>query len=251
MKKLFTTLTLFTAMAGTSFAGGPNIIVKDINGTQMLNGQTVTVNGSSTEFDIHEDLMVINNTAASVVINCKRYETSVVPNTINYFCWFVCLPTSVYAESYPLWTHPQGACGPIAAGDTVTSFAAHLKPEGLAGVNSFRYVWFNTANPNDSVYVDIVFDIAMNVDEQVKPTEVNVYPNPAKDLVTVSFDAAFNANRSIVLYDLLGSKVAEYAVNGNNGKMTFDVSALKNGVYLYSMTENGKAILTRRLVVAK
>ncbi len=73
----------------------------------------------------------------------------------------------------------------------------------------------------------------------IDAVSINVYPNPASHMVTIS---GANDNSEAVLYDMLGSTVATYKVNGTESRI--DLSNVTNGVYLLRI--NGKTV---RLVV--
>ena len=73
----------------------------------------------------------------------------------------------------------------------------------------------------------------------IDAVSINVYPNPASHMVTIS---GANDNSEAVLYDMLGSTVATYKVNGTESKI--DLSNVTNGVYLLRI--DGKTV---RLVV--
>ncbi len=61
----------------------------------------------------------------------------------------------------------------------------------------------------------------------VESISMSVYPNPASSFVTIS---GFEGNNEAVLYDMRGSKVASYRVNGVEARL--DLSAVVSGVYM-------------------
>lgn len=70
---------------------------------------------------------------------------------------------------------------------------------------------------------------------------LNVYPNPANDIVTIASNG-FGA-KQVMLFDMLGKKVLETSTNE-----TINVSGLKAGIYVMKITQDGKAA-TRKLVI--
>ncbi len=77
-------------------------------------------------------------------------------------------------------------------------------------------------------------------DDQLAPLGVNenvadlisVYPNPAKDMITLS---GVNGRAVVTVYDAAGRMVSKLVVDNN----TMDVSTLETGVYNFSIEHNG------------
>jgi hypothetical protein len=58
-------------------------------------------------------------------------------------------------------------------------------------------------------------------------------------------------NATIRIFDLSGKKVKEFNLNASDNSVKADISSLISGVYFYTLSLNGKAVLTKRLVVSK
>lgn len=85
--------------------------------------------------------------------------------------------------------------------------------------------------------------------ELTKLTEVELMPNPAKDVVFVNINTAKATNGSIVLTDITGKAIAEYNASGNGEyKVAIPVSGLAKGMYFVSLRANGSTI-TKKLIV--
>ena len=71
-------------------------------------------------------------------------------------------------------------------------------------------------------------------------TNINAYPNPAADELNISFDLTNRSDASVSLINVLGQTVAtKNMVNVNNGVAVFNTSALPDGMYIYSVENNG------------
>lgn len=70
---------------------------------------------------------------------------------------------------------------------------------------------------------------------------LNVYPNPANDIVTISSNTY--ATKSVQLFDMVGKKVLDVETTA-----TIDVSTLNKGMYVMKINEAGKTA-TRKLIV--
>jgi hypothetical protein len=80
----------------------------------------------------------------------------------------------------------------------------------------------------------------------VKEENVNLYPNPARDFVNITYDPKDNI-KTVVLYNLIGKAVQAYKVSNNaSAKLDFD-NSLAAGVYFVRlMNDRGQVVATRR-----
>jgi len=76
------------------------------------------------------------------------------------------------------------------------------------------------------------------------PTDVNVYPNPAIDYITVTVE---NGSRvgTISIYNMIGSLVKVEEINGNEKEV--DISDLPAGSYIISV-EDEKESITKQII---
>lgn len=82
-----------------------------------------------------------------------------------------------------------------------------------------------------------------------KEKGLNVYPNPANDVVTVDFDFNNSANYRVELTDLV-ERVVFDDVRISTAH-TINVSSLVNGVYVLHLTQDSKPIANTKLVVLR
>ena len=80
-------------------------------------------------------------------------------------------------------------------------------------------------------------------------TILNVYPNPAKDVVNVIFNANTNTNQ-ISIIDITGKEVVKQQLNLGIGlnKTTVSLNNLNAGVYFLSIISENK-IETQKLII--
>ncbi len=79
---------------------------------------------------------------------------------------------------------------------------------------------------------------------------VNLYPNPTRGLINVSYE--FGAgNKSIIISDIIGNVVYRSKLNSRSGKLNLDLSHLTNGIYFYTVQEAGKVLETKKLVLSR
>src|SRR5690606_901138 len=86
-------------------------------------------------------------------------------------------------------------------------------------------------------------------EELSQKTILNVYPNPAKDIVNVIFNANTNTNQ-ISIIDITGKEVVKQQLNLGIGlnKTTVLLNNLNAGVYFLSIISENK-IETQKLII--
>lgn len=83
-----------------------------------------------------------------------------------------------------------------------------------------------------------------STDELAENNDVQIYPNPAEDLVNVSVEGS-NASK-VYIYSLQGQKIIEES----GSEFTFDTSSWSDGMYVVKI-ESGGEIYTEKLVVGE
>lgn len=82
--------------------------------------------------------------------------------------------------------------------------------------------------------------------DEVEDIHIEIYPNPAKDEITVEFEQ-FTENSKFSLFNIKGERVLEIEINSNISKV--DVSLLFSGHYFYTIENQGKQFQKGRLVI--
>jgi hypothetical protein len=77
--------------------------------------------------------------------------------------------------------------------------------------------------------------------QQPQHTDINIYPNPAKEQITIAFNE--NENVDIKIINMLGINVLSQQAKGD--KVTIDVNSLPAGVYIVRCAKNEKVTSTR------
>lgn len=128
---------------------------------------------------------------------------------------------------------------------------------------SFNYTIPSTSNEANMYAVAVLIDPAtgeiinakqsklssLNVTSIEKTINMNVYPNPATDKLTVAFDAE-GGNYAIEITDLQGRVVATQTFTSLSGSQSIDlnVADLKTGNYLVSVAKEG-ASFTKMIAI--
>ncbi|MBL7882889.1 MAG: choice-of-anchor L domain-containing protein [Bacteroidia bacterium] len=138
------------------------------------------------------------------------------------------------------------------------SYTVYVDMPGLGRDSSYVIV-LNSSSPNaDSLnYLADSTTIYVNSNPQTvisnyslaKQNKFNVYPNPFKENITVSYSLNANAEVKLEVYNVLGEKV-QSIVNTNQqaGEYNYNtINNLNSGVYFVSLSVNGK-ISTQRII---
>lgn len=73
---------------------------------------------------------------------------------------------------------------------------------------------------------------------------VNVFPNPAKDKLVVSFNSVVSSNIQASLFDMAGKKLFASKFQANNGENSFsiDMGAISGGLYFLEIASEGQSL---------
>ncbi|MCF8364216.1 MAG: T9SS type A sorting domain-containing protein [Bacteroidales bacterium] len=244
MKKLILSLLV---LLGFLFNANAQSLELYHEGELFEMGETVNVVDYPIAIELVAEMSVKNVSNETLTLYCRKIELDVMPGTSNTFCWGICFAPSVYLSPLTIVLSP---------GQTTNEFSGHYMPGGIEGMTKMCYSFFPQSNPGDSTYfyVDFLATQSVGIDEP-KTDKVfvsNPYPNPANSQVT--FDYSFPSgyhNATINIHNLLGAKVKEVNIFGNNGKAVVDVNDLNDGIYFYSVNLDNEILETKRLVVSR
>jgi hypothetical protein len=93
-------------------------------------------------------------------------------------------------------------------------------------------------------------EVETSVAEQ--PINMQVYPNPAKDVLTVNFTLQEATVTDLCIYDMLGRRLSVNAAEQKAGEQTLSINTkdLSNGVYTV-MLRSGNLRLTKQFTIVK
>lgn len=80
---------------------------------------------------------------------------------------------------------------------------------------------------------------------------ISVYPQPAKDVVTISLSNYYESSIEIKIYDLNGRLIRSEEGIVKNGQVTFNTTELNNAVYSIQFINHTGQIANKRLVIAR
>ncbi|MCF8257181.1 MAG: T9SS type A sorting domain-containing protein [Flavobacteriales bacterium] len=188
---------------------------------------------------------VENISGSAVEVKVRSQEVSIVPGTLNYFCWAQCYEPGVTLSPTSITLQP---------GERVNAFYGDYMPQGQAGISSLKYCFFNVANEADSVCSIVRFSASpVGINDPgatARPNISKAYPNPAANDLFIDYVVGEGVGR-IDIYSMLGVKVKSLNLTGQQGRLNVNVASLPAGMYLYRLTVNGQEIQTKRFSVAR
>ena len=136
---------------------------------------------------------------------------------------------------------------------TLTGYIYKSKINNILG----QYVadrWFPT-NLNSTVkfgysIYTIDDDSSVGIEKNELINDVNIYPNPTNDIITVDFNLTEPLDANLIIYDAIGKIVANRIINKKttgNQSAIIDLSHLSNGLYLVNLTI-GSQVISKRII---
>ena len=115
--------------------------------------------------------------------------------------------------------------------------------EDIIDMNEIRYLELDTFELSST---------STNIANNSLNIEFSVYPNPAKNNLTVEFYNDNYEKTTFTLNDILGKRIKDYTFNTVTGKnrVNLDLNNLKNGVYLINFNNNDIKS-TQKLIISK
>ena len=87
------------------------------------------------------------------------------------------------------------------------------------------------------------------IEELIKNNVIYVYPNPAKETITITFDQAISNDGTFEIWNIMGSKILSNTIPKNYTEQKVDVSNLISGIYFYIIKVNGEKFSSGKLTI--
>lgn len=231
------------------------IFISDAIPAQNLNGRTIRIVGDSANIMETGVVRVNNKTSQNISMKVRRREGNLVAGSANYFCWTIC---------YGPQTNVSPSAMTVNANDYNDNFHGYYDPAMNPGESTVTYVFFNTANVNDSVwftvnysttgipdtlsdpYIDVNFSAA-GIADNANIVAGHAYPNPASDVVYFDMGKTGKTDK-IEVFNMLGEKMYESSVSGAS-RIQIPVNKLPQGIYFCNFYKQGKVLSAERFTV--
>lgn len=215
----------------------PTDLTTDISGTTYL------VEKGNTEFIVYADMRIVNNSGSSANLHFRRTRT-VNSGLTDQLCYGEICTNAGDVTEY-VWSDNI-----VLADGENTLFKPQILNAFEATFNATHT--YDVLDAMDNVLASIVVEFNVedvtNVEDLTKKfAKTNVYPNPAKDIITIN--TIKNSNVDVIITDALGKEVYRKTNFTSN---TINISNFNNGVYfirIYNTELN--LIETRKLIIKK
>lgn len=193
-------------------------------------------------------VLVINNTAQSMDVKVKRFGTANSCFSSNQICWMVCYAPATSDSPDPVT---------IAAGDSAHNFHGWMTPDETEGCCFMKYRFYNANDTTQFSDVTLKYCFSSDCASATLGTEdltntnmLALYPNPVSDFLTAEFSPIDNVGL-ISLADITGKVVKTISLGNQVNKQTINIDGLKDGLYIYTLYNNGKMVGTKKVMVKK
>ena len=207
---------------------------------------------SSNDAYFHDTMYLVNNTGADILVTYQRLRREHKYGWYEQLCddniCYTLVGDNVTGEDD--WIKPVNPVLTITAGDS-SVFWPKVYPKNIDGCSIYTYIIKTGGFNSYSDSVQVTYTIGgincfLGEEEIEAPIDYSVYPNPANDILNIEIANAAN-NTSILVFDIVGKKVAEMDLV--DGKNKLNIENLNAGVYFYSVKRNGIIIETKKLIV--
>ncbi|CAM3624367.1 T9SS type A sorting domain-containing protein [Flavobacterium gelidilacus] len=76
----------------------------------------------------------------------------------------------------------------------------------------------------------------------------SLYPNPARDLVTIQYDLDVE-NTNVEVYDISGRVINHYKLSSSRGELQVNTSTYQAGIYIVIVKQNDTILLQQKLII--
>ena len=84
-----------------------------------------------------------------------------------------------------------------------------------------------------------------------QPNNVHIYPNPAKETITIAFDQSIAGEGIIEIWSVMGNKLFSNTIPKDYVEQKVDVSSLTSGIYFYVIKVNNDKFASGKITIIK
>lgn len=111
------------------------------------------------------------------------------------------------------------------------------------GANVIQYTC-NTSSTNQHFVISWLKSTNDNILENVKYTNLNIYPNPASNKITIEIPEKYVSSGLIDIYDQTGRKLLTIPIE-NKSLINIDISKFSNGIYIVQIKNNNDIVIQK------
>lgn len=92
--------------------------------------------------------------------------------------------------------------------------------------------------------------VPTNIAENIFSSQINIYPNPAKDKINIILQTTNAENLSLEILDIYGVLHLKTSLHSGNNYLALPENNFGSGIYFYRLNQNGRVGRTSKLVVS-
>lgn len=249
MKKFLLGIILFVAATMYLKAEAPVIFKTPID----------TVYGTIEDDDLIAFAQIINHTDKSVDFNIIMDFVELKFGHEAALCWEICFDYTdkkfISPETYTLAANTESNLG---------QFTGHLHPykrislepliysDPVPGTSIVKYTIIPVGGTEeDASHFTVIFIVKDPLSVNDFDFSINeLYPNPAKDIISIDLANSFETNSIIEIFDISGNMLKSINISAGLTQENINISDLANGTY-YLNLRNGNKQMTKKFSVAR
>lgn len=94
---------------------------------------------------------------------------------------------------------------------------------------------------------EVLIDDCTGIVDNISNKEVNLYPNPAKNMLNISFNSHIKSG-IITIYDITGKLILTNEFQDKNSSQSINISAFEKGVYMIKVQSEGETLSTKMFI---
>ena len=195
--------------------------------------------------DYGTEITVKNISEQKIDVKVSREVINASSETENYFCWVACYSSSTNISPHSKVFAPQQ--------EDATSFQVHFDNLNVNSASAIiRYCAFVSDNPSDSSCTMVYYSGPTSIENNLIDLSFSeFYPNPSSTNTFLDYQLPTNEESEVVITDMLGNMVLVKKIKKNIGRLKFDISQTKPGIYFANIIVEGELKVIRRLVISK
>ena len=246
MKKLLCVLFFLLFIGADAFCQPKSTLELYVAGaTQKIqNGQEFVVNVTNPQIPARLLIDAKNTSAVSVNAWAHKVIRTVLPGTLNEFCW----GETCY---YPWDTVSLDAVNFGPNQTKLLVFDARYFSKSIVGEGKITYYMCVGPGFQDYSYFNIIFKYwPAGIENQAAQGKmVAVTSDPVGSRLTFTLVNPLPANSKITLRNILGLKVQELATDDAAVEYAMDIATLNEGIYIYSIESEGRIRQSGKMMI--
>lgn len=236
MLRLLLLLITITIYSTTTLRSQELLLIARGEEDKIVNDSTITVYSNDTSIiDLTKYFIMVNNTDSTLSLFLRKTIHTLADSTIDYFCFGPkCWPDTDTTD-IPAILEP---------GIENFSFASHVvhqrrfeMPPLPPGFTSITYTIFdNTTFPEPvEAKVTVNYHLSPVTLPENHINSVEVYPNPARDMVYIKSQVSTFEPTRIILTNIMGEVVMNKVIYPENKNIRLQIESLEAGIYFGKM----------------